>query len=29
MVDSPPVDPQEEIIAVNEFIAGFEKEDYL
>lgn len=29
MVDSPPVDPQEEIIAVKEFIAGFKKEDYL
>lgn len=29
MVDSPPVDPQEEIIATQQFIDGFEKEDYL
>jgi hypothetical protein len=29
MVDSPPIDPQEEIIAVEKFIAGFEEKDYL
>lgn len=29
MVDSPPADPAEEIITAEQFVAGFNKEEYL